>query len=104
MYLNENANLDFSTKTNISLSHSHPSSWIPKTGLVPFLRGVYYEDRLFVCGRFTDCKALPIGSHDWIDAPSYHEPERNYMGMTTVSGKVFISGGMTFGPSKFFLQ
>ena len=85
--------MDFSTGTNVSTLAHTTSSWIPSNGIPFHLRGVYYQDGLFVCGRYQECKRFPMGSDEWIDVPSFNLAERLYPALTVVDGRVFITGG-----------
>ena len=85
--------MDLNPSSGSFIYASDPDSWIPGCPLGGVVRGVYFQDSFLACDRTAACKRLPIGHHEWIDAPSYQEPVRNYMTMAVVDGLVFLTGG-----------
>ena len=86
--------MDFSPETKTAITYKDENSWIPRLELGAILTGVMFKGDLFVCDRDSKCKSLPIGSPQWLDAPSYEAPFRNYAAMTVVDDeRVMISGG-----------
>lgn len=85
--------MDFSPDAKTTITYQDTNSWIPCLGLGSLLMGVTFKENLFACDRSANCKYLPIGNAQWLDAPSYEFPYRYYGTMAVVDNRVMLSGG-----------
>ena len=93
--------VDFSLSDNVLTKHTDAQSWIPPLILGPRAKAVYFLDTIFACGVISSCKQLPIGHSEWVNTPSFQEPERSYMTLTTVGANVLVAGGRSVSTSKW---
>ena len=106
VYLHDSLNfgVDYSLSTNISVTNTDTSTWIPKLNLGANPRGVYWRNSIFGCDRTAICKMFPMGHSEWMDVQGYQEVERNFFDIVVVAEKVFIAGGRPFTlPGEFII-
>lgn len=96
--------MDFSPETKRTIAYSDPKFWIPSLELGALIRGVMFKRNMFACDRDSKCKYLPIGSSQWLDAPSYNASHRSYGAMAVLNDdRVMVSGGRSSPSGKNYI-